>query len=325
MLRWIARALLVAVIAVGAFAAWQWPYTANLWRAVSEGRAEYPDLADRLPVVEKVAGAPAPLPGEPAVDEAARFAEAISYAESQRSWSLLIWQGGRLHVEKYMNGSSAAARPESASMHKTVLAMVVGQALADGVFKSLDDPIGAYIEEWAGDDRGKITLRQLLSMSSGLTTTASSGGLFSETLRFQMGLFPERLLLSRQVARPPNTDFEYLNVNSNLVGLALQRSLGRRYAEYLSEKIWRPIGASDGYVVPARPGGFVKTSGTLLAQARDWLRVGLLLKDDGLFDGRRVLPEGWVAQMTASSATNPIYGMQVWRASPHVAERYYNN
>ncbi|MDX2223785.1 MAG: serine hydrolase domain-containing protein, partial [Rhodospirillaceae bacterium] len=192
-------------------------------------------------------------------------------------------------------------------------------------FKSLDDPIGAYIEEWAGDDRGKITLRQLLSMSSGLTTTASSGGLFSETMRFQMGLFPERLLLGRQVARPPNTDFEYLNVNSNLVGLALQRSLGRRYAEYLSEKIWRPIGASDGYVVPARPGGFVKTSGTLLAQARDWLRVGLLLKDDGLFNGRRVLPEGWVAQMTASSATNPIYGMQVWRASPHVAERYYNN
>lgn len=313
------------VVAAAVMLAWQWPFTINLVRAVaaSTGSATHLDATSVYPVLERVAGAPRPLPGVEAPTDEAQFASAVAYAQSMQSYSLLIWQGGRLLVEEYMNGGTSQTRAESASMHKSVMAMVVGHAVADGSLGGLDDPVGKYLEEWAEDERGKITLRQLLQMSSGLSTTSAQGGLLSETSRFALGLFPEHLLLTRQLQKPPGAAFEYLNVNSNLMGLVLARALDKRYAEYLSEKIWQPLGAADAYVSPNRPEGFVKTASSLLATPRDWLRLGIMLANDGTIDGRRVLPEGWIAEMISPSPLNPNYGLQIWLGHPHAPQRYY--
>ena len=319
--KWFAGLVGLVVLAVAAFLAWQWPFATYLVRGLSQppGTQPPPDAASYYPAVEKVVGAPRALPGEASPRDEARFADAM------QSYSFLIWHDGKLLVERYGNGGTADTRHESASMHKSVMAMVVGHALADGALKSIDDPIGNYIAEWAGDDRGKITLRHFLTMSTGLTTTSAAGGPFSETVRFQTGLFPVSILLSRQIARPAGANFEYLNVNSNLMGLVLQRALKDRYADYLSQKIWQPLGAADAYVVPDRPGGYVKTSGAILATPRDWLRLGIMLAAGGEIDGRRVLPEGWLQQMITPSALNPRYGLQIWLSTPHVDKRFYND
>lgn len=320
-----ARIASIIAVAVVALLVWQWPFTVNLAHKLmaSSSTGNQPDATSAQPWLDLVSGEQRALPG---VDEAtyeARFASAVAYAEDMRSYSLLIWQGGRLLVEKYMNGATAQTRAESASMHKSVMAMVVGHALADGSLRSLDDPVGRYLEEWADDERGTITLRQLLQMSSGLATTSREGGWLSEASRFELGLFPERVLLSRSLRKPPGTDFEYLNVNSNLMGLVLSRTLDQRYSEYLSEKIWAPLGAADAYVTAHRPQGFIKTASSLLATSRDWLRLGIMLANEGMIDGRRVLPEGWVAEMIAPSPLNPNYGLQIWLGRPHAPQRYY--
>lgn len=314
------------VVAAAAFLAWQWPFTTNLIRTLTTppGSQVDPDTSKIYPALEKVAGDPQALPGDGPTEDRERFADAIKYAEDMKSYSFLIWQHGKLLTERYKNGGHVATRTESASMHKSVMAMVVGHALADGKLGSLEDPVGKYLPEWANDERGKITLRQMLNMATGLTTTSAAGGVLSETSRFQMGLFPESILLSRQLQRPPGTMFEYLNVNSNTMGLILSRVLGERYADYLSRKIWQPLGADDAYVWPDRPGGLVKTASSLLAAPRDWLRLGIMLAGDGVIDGRQVLPPGWVKQMITPSPRNPNYGLQIWLGSPHVAKRYYN-
>ncbi|MBM3515892.1 MAG: serine hydrolase [Alphaproteobacteria bacterium] len=325
-IKWFAGGVGLIVALIVAFLAWQWPYAVYMYRGMTVPRGTEPaDAANYLPVVERVAGAARALPGADAARDDARFEDAIAYAETMKSWSFLIWHDDKLLVERYGNGGTADTRGESASMHKSVMAMVVGHALADGIIKSLEDPIGNYIDEWRGDDRGEITVRQLLTMTSGLTTTSAAGGPFSETVRFQTGLFPESLLLSRQIQRPAGANFEYLNVNSNLIGLILQRHLGARYSAYLSEKVWKPLGAADAFVVPARPGGFIRTSGTLLAMPRDWLRLGIMLKNGGEIDGQRVLPPGWLEQMITPSALNPRYGLQIWLSKPHVEQRFYND
>lgn len=320
------RAVGGVVLVVAAFLAWQWPFTVNLVRTLTTppGSPVNPDASQVYPALERVVGDPERLPGDGPTEDRERFADAIKYAEDMKSYSFLIWHNGKLLTERYMNGGDVATRAESASMHKSVMSMVVGHALADGKIGSLEDPIGKYIPEWADDDRGKITVRQVMNMATGLTTTSAAGGVLSETSRFALGLFPESILLSRKLQRPPGAAFEYLNVNSNTMGLILSRVLGMRYADYLSQKIWKPLGADDAYVWPDRPGGLVKTASSLLAAPRDWLRLGIMLAGDGVFDGRQVLPPGWVKQMTTPSPHNPNYGLQIWIASPHSPKRYYN-
>lgn len=326
MYRTIARVAGLVAATCFVFLAWQWTYTINVYRALTAAPGTpAPDATTRIPALERVVGREQPLPGDVVPIEDTQFADAIAYSERMQSYSLLVWQGGRLRVERYMNGGTRDTRSESASMHKSVMAMVVGQALAEGHLGSLDDPVGRYLVEWEDDDRGRITLRQLLQMSSGLSNASADGGLVSERSRLQLGLFPEHVLLGQRQVRAPGTVFEYMNVNSNLVGLVLSRALGERYADFLGRTIWQPLGASDAFVSPSRPGGLVKTASSLLATPRDWLRLGIMLAGNGLIDSRRVLPEDWVAQMLDPSPLNRNYGLQVWLAQPYDSKRYYNS
>lgn len=321
----IGKTVAIIVLMIAAFLAWQWPFTVNVYQSLTlDPKTRTRDAGKLVPALERVAGAERPLPGDGARREDARYADAIAYAEKMQSYSLLIWQRGELRVERYMNGASADTRSESASMAKSVTAMVVGHALADGVFSSIDDPVGKYLDEWVTDPRGAITLRQVLHMATGLENASGEGGLLSERSRYQFGLFPEQVLLQLKLKGTPGAAFEYQNVNTNLMGLVLTRALPERYAAYLSRKIWQPLGASDAFVWPNRPGGLVKTASSFIATPRDWLRMGIMLANDGVIEGRRALPEGWLAQMLTPSPRYANYGYQIWLSQPYTAKRYYN-
>src|SRR6056297_650113 len=92
---------------------------------------------------------------------------AIDYAEAMDSFAFLVHHRGALVHEQYWQGHGPDSRFDSNSLHKGVLAMVLGLAIADGHIDSPDDPVGQYIPEWADDARGEITLRELASMRSG--------------------------------------------------------------------------------------------------------------------------------------------------------------
>ena len=250
--------------------------------------------------------------------------EITEYAQHKESHALLVQHRGALVLERYWNGFGPDSRFDTASLHKTVLAMLLGLAIEDGHIDSLDDQVGRYISEWADDMRGNITLRQLATMSSGLQVEAFRPSPLSGGMRLVLGTDIESLALALPAEGPPDEDFQYLNFNSQILGIALSRAIGQRYADYLSSRLWRPLGAPDAAVWLDREDGLARTFCCLLTTAPAWLHVGALLLNDGQLNGRRILPSGWVAEMTRASDTNPNYGLQLWLGSPTDGVRRYN-
>jgi CubicO group peptidase (beta-lactamase class C family) len=316
-----ALGLIVVLGAVG-FSALTWPWPKLALTALMGPPQVAADITTMREPIEKVAGDYRPLPvgNRPDLD----FSEAVGINQKYSGYSLLIWQGGELIFEQYFDGGGKDTRAESASMHKSVMSTLMGAAIADGAVTSVEDPIGKYIPEWANDPRGKISVRNVLNMATGLAPLSMEGGILSPNSRFGFGLFMRSLTLGRPLVTEPGTVFDYRNPNSQLGGMIIEAATKRRYAEYLSEKVWKPLGAKDAYVWLDKAGGMPRTASTLMARSEDWLRVGIMLKDGGQFEGRQIVPAEWVEQMIAPSATNANYGLHVWRASPYIEKRYYN-
>jgi CubicO group peptidase (beta-lactamase class C family) len=315
-----------AALAKDEQADWSWIYD---WRLATRppGLVWLQDpTSPRYWPTERVAGKPAaPLPRR--IDRClteAKLGPAMVELDRVKSYGFLVWRDGAIEVEHYWPGFNANTRAESASMHKSVLGIVVGQAVADGRIASLDLPVSRWLTEWKDDPRGAITLRQMLQMTSGLEALPfdmRKGALASLT---QLGADVTPVLLSLKLADPPGEVFNYGSAVSQLVGVIVERATGRRYADYLSTRLWQPLGAADAWVSLDHPGGLAKTSGTLLARPEDWMRLGLLFIDDGRVGAKQVVDPTWLTAMTAPSPKNPNYGMQLWRASPYNPNRKYN-
>lgn len=273
---------------------------------------------DVLPIVDAQAGARSIAP--------AALDAALAVARETGSLSLLVWHAGALQLEWYGDGRDAGDIMESASMHKSVLALLIGIAIDEGHIASVAEPAATYIEEWRRDDRSTITIQNLLHMAAGLDRPPRSAGLFSpfsDHARIRFGTNWAPIVLSYPLEDPPATVFSYNNINSQALGILLERATGRRYAEYLEDKLWRRVAESEARVFLDSPDGLARTSGSLLTAPRNWLRLGLLYLNRGRVGGEQVVPESWMREVTAPSPLNPNYGYHVWLGTVHEPERGY--
>ena len=276
----------------------------------------YPTL-DRLYPQEAVSGVDPPR-AIPVAAESERTirADALEaaerYARSTKSTSLLVFHRGKLQNEAYWEGSDAQTPVYSFSMHKTIVGMMVGFALAEGKIASIDDSVAKYLPEWSDPAHSQIRIRHLLQMSSGIESMQFGDNPFSKHQRRQIGTDLERTALSFDVQEPPGRRFDYNGINPTLLAMIIERTTGRRYAEYLSERLWKPLGNGTAHVWLDHEGGLVFAATSLFATPRDWLRVGIMMLDEGRVEGRQVLPEEWFRQMITPSVTNPIYGKLTW-------------
>jgi len=246
---------------------------------------------------------PRAAPGEDALPDAA-LARMVGYAADHNSCALLIVHRDRIVLERYWCGLDHRSRVNAWSMAKTVNALALGVAVARGLVRSVDQPVGTWLTEWAGDARGKITLRQLLQMTSGLR--------MGNMIRIHLGEDAAAAALDTPLVIAPGTEFRYNNVNALLIGLVIARATGERWADFVSEALWKPMGASDAAVWLDAEGGTAKTYCCLLTTARDWARVGLLMLNRGRVGARQVVPETWIEQMLTPSPLEENYGFQVW-------------
>ncbi|MGY6553398.1 MAG: serine hydrolase domain-containing protein [Wenzhouxiangella sp.] len=299
---------------------WLWQRFATAFQAQDIANVDW-----RRPA-EAVAGGDRLLPAvhghgiEPSAMQAA-----LAYAESTGSHALLIHHRGELVVERYWNGHGRDTRFDTASMHKSVLGLLLGIAIDEGKVGSLDDPVGRYIAEWADDARGEISLRQLAGMSSGLKLEPFVPNPFAPGLRLMIGSDVQATALDLPWYEPPDQRFEYTNFNSQLLGIALERAVGMRYAEYLSSRLWQPLGAPDAAVWLDREDGMARTFCCLLATAQAWMQLGVLLLNQGALDGQQIVPADWIAAMTTPSALNRNFGLQLWLGAPASGLRRYNS
>ena len=285
-MRWIARllkallalAVLVAIVVPSAI----WIADPAVLRNLVLGQPlDEPASVHLAKPQERVAGA-ADLgfipTDEPTTLATQSLVEAESLATKTSSVALLVWHRGALRYEKYWPPFNASTRTNPNSMHKTVLALAIGAAVTDGVIPALNSKASRWLTEWQNDARRDITVEDLLRMQSGIELPRF--GTWKATKLLLGSNLPDSGM-SLGYARAPGTYFEYNNASSQLLLILLERATGQRYADYLSTRLWQPLGNAEAGLWMDREQGMPRGFCCLFASARDWLRVGLLLAADG--------------------------------------------
>ncbi len=265
-----------------------------------------------------------PVATRPTV-RAEALARATDYAAANRSSALLVWREGRLEAESYFNGTTALTPLVSKSLSKPLGAIAVGRAIELGKIRSLDQPVADFIPEWRDTPKAKILVRHLLDMRSGLLEQGYSTDPDSPWNRAYLSPVHDRYLIDAYpLTDPPGTRYAYSNATGDLVALLIERATNRRYADFVGQEILAPIGAPGGDIWVDREGGLAHSGCCMHLPAQSWLRLGILLLDDGVIHGRRLLPAGYVDAMATATPQNPHYGLGVWIAGPYVERRGFS-
>lgn len=253
------------------------------------------------------------------------------WAERTFTNAFLVLRDGEIVFEDYRNRMTPETRHIGFSMTKTITAMLVGQALERGEIASLDDPVSKYVPELANGGYGTATIRNVLEMRSGADIderydfgeNPSLAGRIHETaiVRNEARFADFAVDVGSRAA--PGSAFNYATLDTAVLGWVLEKATGQKLEDLMESRIWQPMGAEfDGFFIADGPPGPDGVGGRALngmgynATLRDFGRLGQMLLDGGVADGTRVLPEGWVAQMTAMKPTRgefPGYGLQTWQ------------
>ncbi len=250
------------------------------------------------------------------------------YLWSQQTRAFLVMHKGRLVHAQYRDFKKTDTF-NSMSLVKTVVALAIGIAIEQGLIGSVHDVAAKYLSEFQVDERRYITIEQLLTMQSGLTsdTSISLGGIPS-IVPLYFGIDVERQVFTLPAVAPAGTYFEYNNYNSHLLGVILERVSGMPLADFFSKYIFQPLDCHDAALWLDREGGKARAFAALFARPEDWLKIANLFLTEGRYETangevRQIVSSAWLKQMTTPSNTQErgldvgaadygFYGYQVW-------------
>ena len=253
--------------------------------------------------------------------------EADAYMAKNRNTGLMVIKDGVVLAERYNYDRKPADRMQSYSMAKTVVAMLMGIAISEGKIASVDELAATYVPALKGHPYGETKLKDLLTMSSGVDFREDYDG------KDDMTTLAIKTLLQRgpggaasvesftRRIRPAGTKWYYASAETEVLSLVVSAATGRNLSEYLSEKIWIPMGAEADAMWLIDGGGHELGYMGLNATLRDWGRLGILLANYGELDGKQIIPAAWVKEATRVHAPHLEvgvaakyngYGYQTW-------------
>ena len=245
-----------------------------------------------------------------------------AYMAGQRSAALIVLHDGKLRLERYGLDFDSGGRWTSFSVAKSLTSTLVGAAVRDGHIKSMDDKVSDYIPQMKGSAYDDVSIRQLLTMTSGVKWNEDYADPNSDVAKFNNhkpedgvdALVSYMRKLPR--AAPAGTRWLYSTGETNLVGVLLNQATKKPLASYLSEKIWVPAGMEQQATWILSKTGQEISGCCIQAAARDYARFGQFILNGAMVDGKSILPDGWLAD--ATTARTPIgkpergYGYQWW-------------
>lgn len=251
-----------------------------------------------------------------ALDDA--FAEADADA-LKRTRAVVVVYKGRIVAERYARGVGADMPLPGWSLGKSITAALTGILVREGLLKTA---ASGLFPEWrnAGDARARITLDQLLRMTGGLDFDAPHERALSDVRRM---LFLERDAAAYARRRPavaePGSWWQYGSGSSVLVNALIRDAVtkqGPDYFRFPRRALFNPLGMRSAVLEPDAAGTFLSPA-FAYASARDWARFGLFILRDGVWNGKRILPEGWVGYcISPTPASGGLYGAHFWRRVP---------
>ncbi len=261
------------------------------------------------------------LPDFPIVSNGATY-DIYDYVSRNRISGLLVMKDDEVRLEHYDLGITEHTRWLSMSMAKSFSTTLVGAAIQDGFIKSVDEPLTTYLPEFNGTAFDGVTVKTLMQMTSGVKWSDDQTDANSERRQMleiqiaQQSGAVMRYMAERPRAAPPGTQFCYSTGDTHVVGALIKAATGKWLSDYLSEKIWSKLGVEqDGAWWLEAPGGLEVAGSGFFATLRDYARFGRFILDDGVIDGERILPEGWVREAGSArqiSGKRVDYGYMWW-------------
>lgn len=303
-----------------------------LFWTFEQQKAGYPHMEDLFPtrlVKRGATVAPLPVAAKP-LELSFKVADETwtidDYMARNRAAGLLVLKDGQVVLERYGLDQTPQMRWTSFSVAKSFSSTLVGAAIRDGHIKSLDDAITTYLPGLKGSGYEGVSIRQLLNMTSGVRWNEDYGDPNSDVARFATepsvnGSDPVVSYMARLPREAaPGSKWVYKTGETNLVGSLVRSATGKTLSDYLSEKLWQPLGMEgDAYWMLDQSGAEIAGC-CLSATLRDYGRFALFfMRGARLPDGRAVVPEGWVEQATTTTreAVEGLqgrggYGLQWW-------------
>lgn len=247
-----------------------------------------------------------------------------SYMNDNHVKGVIVIKDNKIRMEEYAEGIDQETLWTSFSVAKSISSMLLGVALKEGSIKSLDDELQKYIPEFNGYDYGKVTVRQLLTMTSGIDwnedyedATSDVGQMYKaacENTESHILTYMKPL----KFAHKPGTHWNYSTGETDLVGILIQKATGKSLAEYISEKIWKPFGMEHCAYWLADECSNLNIGGSgLSASLRDYARLGTLMLNNGKLGDKNILAEEWIDNATSllyeTNDQGGGYGYLWWR------------
>jgi CubicO group peptidase (beta-lactamase class C family) len=247
--------------------------------------------------------------------------------------AVVVVRHGKLVMERYFKGADERwGRPlgvveygpevkhDLRSISKSVVSLLVGIASGEGKFPDLDSPVFGQFPEFAAlktAGKAEITLRQLLTMSSGLAWDEARP--YSDPANSERRLIdavdPVRYVLEQPMAALPGEFYNYNGGGTTLLAAVLTKSTGHSLVDYAREKLFGPLGITDFEWIDMPASGLPAAASGLRLRPRDTAKLGQLLLADGAWNGKQVLPKGWAAESIKPRINGDglyFYGYQWW-------------
>ncbi|MDR0982005.1 MAG: beta-lactamase family protein [Culturomica sp.] len=242
------------------------------------------------------------------------------YLDKYKTVAFLVIQNDSVIHEEYRDNWEAERLSNLFSASKSIVSILAGIALDEGYIKSLDDKVSVYLPEFVDGD--KITVRNLLTMSSGLNWEESYTSPFSTTAQAYYGDNIRELIMGLRVVTPSGEQYSYKSGDTQLLSFVIEAAVGKTLSRYAQEKLTQPMQfCTDALWNLDRKGGDEKTYCCFNTTARDFARFGRLILNHGNWNGTQIVSESYIdeAITPASYLRNEFndgqldyYGFQIW-------------
>lgn len=278
---------------------------------------------DRMPILARAAMiTPSPQPLPLPLGEPLDIPGLDDYMTQQNTAGLVIVQDGKIRLERYGLGFDPEGRWTSFSVAKSFTSTLVGAAIQDGYISSLEDKVSRYIPDLRGSAYDAVTIRQLLTMSSGVRWNEDYEDPNADVAKFNNATpdsgVDATVSYMRKLPRvhPPGEVWNYNTGETNLIGVLVSSATKKSLAKYLQERVWHPAGMASTATWLQGKTGHEIAGCCLQAATRDYARFGLFVLANGTAGGRQIVPSDWFDQATRKQKdigqAGRGYGFQWW-------------
>ncbi|WP_293305127.1 serine hydrolase domain-containing protein [Pedobacter sp. UBA5917] len=245
-----------------------------------------------------------------------------TYLKNGQVNAFIVIRNDSILYEKYDKGYSDSTLSTIFSGAKSMISIMIGQALADGSIKSLNDKVTKYIPELKSNAAfEQITLKNLLDMKSGLEFQDALGGIvkafFSDEAKYYYTDDMGAQLMKVKLVNKPGTVWVYKSIDPILLGWVLKKATGKSVAQYFETNIWKRIGTEYNATWGLdQANGLTNTASRFQVTAIDFAKIGRLYLKRGRYNGKQIVPESWVNQSVNIGNEKPA-SAKGWQKSAH--------